>query len=206
MGQYFDEANFGRWRFGTYGPPYYRLCLPVCAYLSMPTVCAYLSVLPVYAYLSIPTICACLCYCLYLPVCNLGERSARLKALPKAYPTAKYDVMMVLEEFFITMVGHTYQTANVQNSPHQNIAPSKSRPILWRAIQPAARNPEALCMKALHTQALHTQALYMEALQRRLCTRLCTMPYTTFCIEDSAYGGSAYGGSAYGGSMYRRSA
>ena len=48
------------------------------------TVCAYLSVLPVYAYLSIPTICACLCYCLYLPVCNLGERSARLKALPNS--------------------------------------------------------------------------------------------------------------------------
>jgi len=21
MGQYFDEANFGRWRFGAYGPP-----------------------------------------------------------------------------------------------------------------------------------------------------------------------------------------
>jgi hypothetical protein len=22
MGRYFDEANFGRWRFGKYGPPY----------------------------------------------------------------------------------------------------------------------------------------------------------------------------------------
>jgi hypothetical protein len=22
MGRHFDEANFGRWRFGTYGPPY----------------------------------------------------------------------------------------------------------------------------------------------------------------------------------------
>ena len=52
----------------------YRLCLPVCAYLSMPTVCAYLSM---------PTVCACrLCYCLCLPVCNLGERSARSKAPP----------------------------------------------------------------------------------------------------------------------------
>ena len=29
----------------------------------------------------------------------------------------------------IIMVGHTYQTANVQNSPHQNIAPPKYRPI-----------------------------------------------------------------------------
>ena len=24
IGRYFDEANFGRWRFGTYGPPYFR--------------------------------------------------------------------------------------------------------------------------------------------------------------------------------------
>jgi hypothetical protein len=23
MGRHFDEANFGRWRFGTYGPPYH---------------------------------------------------------------------------------------------------------------------------------------------------------------------------------------
>jgi hypothetical protein len=29
----------------------------------------------------------------------------------------------------LSMVGHTYQTANVQNSPHQNVAPSKYRPI-----------------------------------------------------------------------------
>ena len=29
----------------------------------------------------------------------------------------------------VCMVGHTYQTANVQNSPHQNIAPPKYRPI-----------------------------------------------------------------------------
>ena len=62
----------------------YCLCLsvPVCACLCLP-IYAYLSVLPVYAYLSIPTVCAsCLCYCLYLPVCNLGERSARSKAPP----------------------------------------------------------------------------------------------------------------------------
>ena len=50
----------------------YCLCLPVCAYLSIPTclylpICTYLSIptclcLPVYTYLSIPT-------CLYLPNC-----------------------------------------------------------------------------------------------------------------------------------------
>ena len=34
-------------------------------------------------YLSIPTVYAsCPCYCLCLPICNLGERSAQSKALP----------------------------------------------------------------------------------------------------------------------------
>ncbi|XTI89316.1 hypothetical protein V2W45_1401794 [Cenococcum geophilum] len=64
----------------------------ICAYLSVPTVCAYLSVptylcylsMPTCLYLpSVPTVCASyLCYCLCLPVCNLGERSARSKAPP----------------------------------------------------------------------------------------------------------------------------
>ena len=72
-------------------------CLPVCLSACLPaclsaclSVClsVYLSIctclcLPVYAYLPVPTVCAsCLCYCLYLPVCNLGERSARSKAPP----------------------------------------------------------------------------------------------------------------------------
>jgi len=49
----------------------------ICAYLSVPTVCVCLP--------SVPTVCAsCLCYCLCLPVCNLGERSARLKAPPNS--------------------------------------------------------------------------------------------------------------------------
>jgi len=69
------------------------LSIPIYLYLptyasylylpSIPTVYTYLSILPIYAYLSIPTIYAsCLCYYLYLPIYNLGERSARSKALP----------------------------------------------------------------------------------------------------------------------------
>jgi hypothetical protein len=53
------------------------------------------------------------------------------------------------------MVGHTYQTANVQNSPHQNIAYLTT--ILWRAIQVTARNPKALLMEALCMEALRTE-------------------------------------------------
>jgi hypothetical protein len=58
----------------------YRLCLsvPVCAYLSMPTVCTYLYVL------------------LCLPVCNLGERSARSKAPPDSIDRLIVLIRMVL--------------------------------------------------------------------------------------------------------------
>jgi hypothetical protein len=68
-------------------PVYLSVYLSVCLsiylfiylYLPVPT-CLYL---PVYTYLSISTIyTSCLCYCLYLPVCNLGEKSAWLKAPP----------------------------------------------------------------------------------------------------------------------------
>jgi hypothetical protein len=55
------------------------------------------------------------------------------------------------------MVGHTHQTANAQNSPHQNIA-------LFDHQRLTTRNPEALYMKALHTQALYMEALRTEAL------------------------------------------
>src|SRR5271156_4153653 len=63
------------------------LCLPVCAYLSVPT---YLC-LPACAYLSMPTVCAYLYVLLCLPVCNLGERSARSKA-----PSDSIDRLIVL--------------------------------------------------------------------------------------------------------------
>ena len=59
----------------------------VCAYLSVPT---YLC-LPAYAYLSMPTVCAYLYVLLCLPVCNLGERLARSKA-----PSDLIDRLIVL--------------------------------------------------------------------------------------------------------------
>ncbi|OCK94176.1 uncharacterized protein K441DRAFT_121979 [Cenococcum geophilum 1.58] len=49
--------------------------MPTCLYLPIYATCLYLP--------SVPTVCASyLCYCLCLPVCNLGERSARSKAPP----------------------------------------------------------------------------------------------------------------------------
>jgi len=60
--------------------------LPIPTYLyvlSIPTIYTYLSMLSIYTYLFIPTVyTSCLCYCLYLPIYNLGERLARLNAPP----------------------------------------------------------------------------------------------------------------------------
>ena len=51
------------------------------------------------------------------------------------------------------MVGHTYQTANVQNSPHQNIAPFDHDFMAGHTYQTA----EALLMEALRVEALRTE-------------------------------------------------
>ena len=67
------------------------LYLPTYTYLSIPTVytyCLYLLSIPTYLpiiytyYLYLLIYTTYLCYCLYLPIYNLGERLARSKALP----------------------------------------------------------------------------------------------------------------------------
>jgi len=72
------------------------LSMPTCLCLpSVPTICAYRLCLP-----SLPT---CLCYCLCLPVCNLGERSARSKALPDLIDRLIVLIRLIdwFESFFI---------------------------------------------------------------------------------------------------------
>ena len=78
------------------------ILIPAYTYLFMPTIYAYLSIptylyLPIYAYcLCLPIYTSCICYCLYLPVCNLGERSARSRAPPNAINRLIVLIRMVL--------------------------------------------------------------------------------------------------------------
>src|ERR1700723_1856221 len=80
------------------------------------------------------------------------------------------------------MVGHTYQTANVQNSPHQNIAPSKHRGPYQTVNRP--KSGGSVYEGPAYASSVYGGSTYGGFAQRSAL--------------KTAYGGSAYKGSAYG--------